>query len=52
MRTRSVQMIAPKKPRVLVILLLVLSITSGKRWVDFFIMSREEDAGVIIGSMN
>jgi len=43
-------MIVPKNPTVLVFLLLILSITSGKRWIDYFIMSEEGDAGAMIGS--
>ena len=43
-------MIVPRNPMVLVLLLLILSVTSGKRWIDYFIMSKEGDAGAMIGS--
>jgi len=43
-------MIVPKNPIVLVLLLVILSITSGKRWIDYFIMSKEGDAGAMIGA--
>ena len=40
----------PRYPVVVVLLLIILSVTSGKRWIDYFLMSNETGADVMVGS--